>query len=121
MRKALVPLLTIVCVWESTEFVLAIGRGRGLVPLTFPRLQTGLILATLFTLLVHEAGHLLAGRIVGWRCVRFRIGCCELVRKAAGWKLHWTRRGFSGGVVCVPSASVGFRQSNAFYTAGGPL
>jgi hypothetical protein len=104
--------------------------------LTFHFLAAFLSLLVLYAgflplVLIHEAGHFLAGRACGFRLARFRIGPAELVmpnvfkpEDRPKWKWHWRWRSLWSG-------SIGMRAKNdaqtrmllryLVYLAGGPL
>lgn len=83
---------------------LALGGGLGVVLAmhadTAPRLLLDfalLMLAAYAQLILHEAGHLLAGLLTGYRFVSFRIGSLMLLRQQGRFRLARFRLAGTGG------------------------
>lgn len=121
MTRVVFQVMVVLWATLSTEFVLGIGRHRGFDVSGVRLLWLQLAGVAVFSLLVHETGHWLAGRAVGWRCLTFRIGPFKLVHLAAGWRIKWNKLDFGGGVACYPPSFDGFAKSITWFTAGGPL
>ena len=71
--------------------------------------------------ITHEAGHCIAGALMGWRCVRLGIGPFELLRHARGWTV---RRGRIWGwhaafVGQVPPGFSNYRREKTLTLLGG--
>lgn len=79
--------------------------------------------AVLLVLLVHELGHLLAGRLVGFRAFLLIVGPMRLERQASGWSLQLNKSlGLAGGLAgSAPMDSKDLRRRTAIMVAGGPL
>ena len=78
------------------------------------------LLALTFPLgvLIHEAGHCVAGLALGQRCRRFVIGPLEV---ADGWKIRLIPIRRAGMVDLVPSTFEGFRWQRAVIAVAGPF
>jgi hypothetical protein len=80
-----------------------------------------LIAATLITTGVHEAGHAVAGRLVGFGFFQICVGPVSITRGVQGLKTrlnyHWTLLGY---VVSVPRHRGGLRWRKFVFTLGGP-
>jgi len=75
-------------------------------------------------IVIHEAGHALAGLAVGMKPVAFGVGPLRIERGERGWHLHWGggMAGIAGFVMLLPPAdAVVRRREQAIYTLGGPL
>lgn len=74
-------------------------------------------------LAVHEAGHLVAGRIMGFRFGFFAIGPVWLAREGASIRLRWNRlpAAWGGMALAYPTDTRALAARMAFYAAGGPL
>src|SRR5690606_14570496 len=72
---------------------------------------------------VHEAGHLLAGHLVGLRLVWCRVGPLGVLRTPRGLRVVWTgmEEYDSGEVGMVPADEERFRWRYAWTIAGGLL
>lgn len=82
-----------------------------------------LVVVTWLQILVHEAGHALAGALVGRRFAGAGIGPLQVDRGAGGrLTFRWTRsiRGIAGYAVMMPRARESRRRAAAFIL-GGPL
>ena len=114
-------LLVAVYIHFSLNFLNRAAHAAGFPQPSFLAAQGLLAIAILMLVLSHEAGHWIAGRAVGWRCLRLRLGPLALVRSGRGWKLRWTRWEVAGAVAFAPSGLEGYRKADAIFTAGGPL
>lgn len=77
-------------------------------------------------LLVHEVGHLLGGRLVGFRALLLIVGPVRLERNATGWRWRLNRSlALAGGLAAsVPTLAVepsSLRVRTAVMVAGGPV
>lgn len=75
-------------------------------------------------ILIHEAGHAVAGLAGGLRAVAFGVGPLRMERGADGWRLRWggSVAGISGFAMLLPPAdAVPRRREQALYLLGGPL
>jgi hypothetical protein len=77
-------------------------------------------------LLVHEVGHLLGGRFVGFRALLLIVGPVRLERNATGWRWRLNRSlALAGGLAAsVPTLAVepsSLRVRTAVMVAGGPV
>lgn len=75
---------------------------------------------------VHEVGHAVAGRMVGFRLVSLRVGPVCFSRDTGHWRLAWQRLGpaglaglMLGLVTCTPEGGRMVRLRWALFTAGG--
>jgi hypothetical protein len=74
-----------------------------------------------FSILLHELGHLVAGLLVGERFTSIRVGPIQVNR---GWKIswHWTRHAvLTGGTSTLPVTWSGLRWKLFFSTLAGPI
>ena len=73
-------------------------------------------------LAVHEAGHLIAGRIIGFRFGFFAIGPIWIAREGAGVRLCWNRlpAAWGGMALAYPTDTRALASRMAIYSAGGP-
>lgn len=109
-------------------FVLAFvaDKGMGALPPTNVAVAlAALLLAFWPQLVLHEAGHALAGLARGMRAVAFGIGPFRVERSSTG-RWHWRRgggiRGIAGFAALVPQRGRGFgRGDQLLFAAGGPL
>lgn len=75
-------------------------------------------------ILIHEAGHAIAGIAAGCKPLAFGVGPLRLERGEGGWQLRW-----GGGIAGIggfamllpPSDAVPRRREQALYLLGGPL
>lgn len=75
-------------------------------------------------IVIHEAGHAVAGLAVGMKPVAFGVGPLRLERSGAGWHLRWGGgiAGIAGFAALLPPAdAVARRREQALYLLGGPL
>jgi hypothetical protein len=105
----------------STMGMIRIGEARGFDLRAFPLYQIQIPLATLVSLVIHEAGHWAAGTAVGWRCLSIQIGPYQFVQRAVGWQVQRTAWSSGGAVAAIPASYEDFRKCAACLTAGGPV
>ena len=71
--------------------------------------------------ITHEAGHCIAGALMGWRCVRLGFGPLEFLRQARGWRVQrgrmWGRH--AAFVRQVPPSFSNYRREKAATLLGG--
>lgn len=90
---------------------------------TLPQLLVGfvlLFLAVYAQLILHEAGHLIAGLLTGYRFVSFRIGSLMLLRR--GGRFVWARyrlAGTGGQCLMAPPELKDGAYPNGLYHLGG--
>ncbi len=74
-------------------------------------------------LLAHELGHLLGGRLVGFRAFLLIIGPFRMERGALGWVWHRnTSLSLAGGMAgSAPADAVNLRTRSGVMVAGGPV
>jgi hypothetical protein len=83
----------------------------------------GLPLTFALAMVLHEAGHLLAGRLAGLRPLFARVGPLTFTRIGFGWgwKCGWDwKAGWLGGFAAC-NLSVASRWRRLLFIAGGPL
>ncbi|WP_219339603.1 site-2 protease family protein [Luteimonas salinisoli] len=83
-----------------------------------------LVLAMLWLqVVVHEAGHAVAGLLTGRRLMGAGIGPLRLERGMGGWRLRWGGgiRGLAGFAALLPDARAESRRAAAVFILGGPL
>jgi len=108
-------------VWWSLGVV---NRMSHVLGFTRPSLASRMLMmaaSAVVLLVVHECGHCLAGRAVGWRFLRLRIGPLGLVREAKGLRIRWIRWDLGGGATFAPTSMDGFATADLIFTAAGPL
>ena len=102
------------------------GAGSGRLDLDRPEI-IGLIVVLLLTLhlmlLAHELGHLIGGRLVGFRAFLLIVGPIRLERGDAGWHLHMNRSAalWGGLAGSTPTNGANLRLRSAVMIAAGPL
>jgi hypothetical protein len=80
-----------------------------------------LLAVLLLTIVVHELGHLLAGRAAGLHPRLLHLGPLGLLRTPAGWRLQLgSDRLLGAQVLAVPDSPAGLRRRHATMIAGGP-
>lgn len=93
-------------------------------PLQWVLLLAGAAVTVLAVLAVHEAGHLLAGRLVGFRFLLFIAGPVRVAREGGQVRLGWNRNlSLAGGLAATgptPDRLERLRQRTAVMVAGGP-
>ncbi len=74
-------------------------------------------------ILMHEAGHAVAGYLSGQRLLAFGVGPLRLERQGDGWVLRWSRsiNAIAGFVLMLPRSDSPGRSSSTIYLLGGPL
>lgn len=91
--------------------------------------QTGILLPLLLvgvvfwlTVLVHEGGHWLGGRLTGMQCFAVAVLWVHLERREARWRLHLRKRrpGSVGHVISLPLGFEQLRRRIALFVAAGP-
>ncbi len=85
-------------------------------------LLAGVLLGLWPNILLHEAGHALAGMARGMRLVAAGIGPLRLERRAQGWEIRrgGAIQGLGGFAALVPVAGRGSRLDMAVMLVGGP-
>ncbi len=81
------------------------------------------VLALHVILLAHELGHLLGGRLVGFRAFLLVVGPMRLERGDGGWRLHLNRSAalWGGLAGSAPTDARNLRARSAVMIAAGPL
>lgn len=80
--------------------------------------------ASWLQMLVHEAGHALAGIARGMHLLAIGLGPLRVERTQAGWHTRWARNvaGIGGFAVLIPTPGRALRRiDQAIFTLGGPL
>mgnify|MGYP001381381839 CR=1 FL=1 len=75
------------------------------------------------TIVIHELGHLLGGRLVGFRAFLLIVGPLRLERSTTGWRFAMNRSiALAGGLAgTAPTDTHRVRQRTAVVIAGGPI
>ncbi|MGK7312515.1 MAG: hypothetical protein ACN0LA_09770 [Candidatus Longimicrobiales bacterium M2_2A_002] len=85
----------------------------------------GAVGAVVAVLAVHEAGHLLAGRLVGFRFLLFIVGPLRVAREGdrvqVGWNRSLSLAGWLAATGPTPDRLERLRRRTAIMVAGGPL
>ncbi len=81
------------------------------------------LVAILLVLLAHEVGHLVGGRLVGFRAFLLIVGPMRLERSDAGWSMHLNKSlGLYGGLAGSAATDArDLRRRSAVMVAGGPV
>jgi len=114
-----IVLAVVVYVWRFFDLLEAAGAARGFPEPSILDFQLYMVLGCAAQIVVHEGGHWLALRAVGWGCLRFQVGPLRLKRGRNGWEAEW-RWSLAALVAGIPTFSR-FRVKNAIFAAGGSL
>lgn len=108
--------------WGSGSLLRLSGVTSGEASLSPWLLIPGLVLSLLFVLAFHEAGHVVGGKLVGFRFVLFIAGPFKLHSTEGGVRLGLNRSlAMAGGLGgAVPTDSRNLTRRMAVYVAGGP-
>lgn len=71
--------------------------------------------------IIHEAGHVIAGLLVGFPFILVRIGALHLGREGGRWRLRWAGSGGAGGMAAHDIRGARRRRRAAIFTCGGLL
>lgn len=84
-----------------------------------------LLLLPLFFLVIgaHEAGHVLAGKLVRFDFRMYVVGPFMWEKETDGWHFGWNKHlNLAGGmVICLPTDQADLSKRFSIYAAGGPL
>lgn len=125
-------IVAVVGLYAAGRMLGAMLRGGGAAtpapPQLFGSIGTivAVVLAMFGVLLVHELGHLVGGRLAGFRPVLLVLGPFRLERERARWRVRWNRDlalagGLAGALPTGESDPVRLRRATALMVAGGPL
>ena len=119
LGSAFVGGAAVLVVWKVIGIPPAPANLGGLAKLS---LVVGVIVTLHLVLAAHEAGHLIGGKLVGWRATRYVVGPIDLLRMPTGWSLRANRNiGLWGGLaVSLPRDAARLRQRMRVMVAGGP-
>jgi hypothetical protein len=82
----------------------------------------GLVLGLLLIVVIHEAGHLLAGRLVGFRWALIAIGPLQVTQTVRGHRYSLNKAQlFGGGVLCLPAGEDRRLRRHSLITSLGGL
>lgn len=101
----------------SAERAESLSRGQG-------AMLFGLAIAGMFlVILVHELGHLLGGRLVGFRFALLIVGPVEVRRTASGvrWGINSSPALWGGLAASLPLDTSDLRRRTMALVAGGPI
>jgi hypothetical protein len=94
-------------------------------PFQWALLLAGAVVVVLAVLATHEAGHLLAGRLVGFRFLLFIAGPVRVAREGDRVRVGWNRSlSLAGGIAATgptPDRLERLRERTAIMVAGGPV
>ena len=80
------------------------------------------IVAVHLMILLHEAGHLVAGHLAGLPPGGIRVGCFTLIRSGDRWIFRFDPAGFASGMaIPLPREGEGRISSLVWMVAGGPI
>jgi hypothetical protein len=81
------------------------------------------LLAAFLAIVLHELGHLLGGRLAGFRFALLVVGPLRVSRSAEGLQWGWnTALGLAGGLAAsLPTAGCNLRRGILLTVTGGPL
>jgi hypothetical protein len=126
-RSALVTLLFMVA-GAAVGWTLARNGFRPLPDFEFTVMQVGVLVLSLPVLYLvciagHELGHVLAGRLVGFRTLLFVVGPFRLERSEHGFRPAFNRDVMTAGglAAMVPVGLEDLRRRTIVMVAGGPL
>ncbi len=96
-------------------------QGHGL--LVAVSIVVGFLVVFWLQVVLHEAGHALAGIAVGLRPIALGVGPIRLQRGADRWHFRWTRaiQGIGGFAILLPPNGEQSVRQSAIYLFGGPL
>lgn len=100
--------------------------GLGLDALDKVGMAAIIVVAAVAALVVHEVGHLVGGRLAGFRALLLIVGPVRLKRGGAGWRWRLNRSlALAGGLAAsVPTTAMepsSLRGRTAIMVAGGPI
>lgn len=83
----------------------------------------GFIATGWLQVVLHEAGHALAGMAMGLQPLALGVGPLRAERGATGWRVNWSRsiRGIGGFAILLPREGAQTPRQTAAYLLGGPL
>jgi hypothetical protein len=84
----------------------------------------GFLPALFLGILLHELGHLVAGRLAGFEFYRILAGPWMLARESSGYKLRFLPKrilAVSGQTSMIPRTTENLRRGFALFAAGGPV
>ena len=84
----------------------------------------GFLPALFLGILLHELGHLVAGRLAGFEFYRILAGPLMLARESSGYKLRFLPKrilALSGQTAMIPRTAENLRRGFALFAAGGPV
>lgn len=81
----------------------------------------GMVVTCPLAILLHEAGHLLAGLAAAEHCRRFVVAPLEVVHTTQGWRVRWIRKFGIGLVDLAPRTYARFRLRRGMTVAGGAV
>jgi hypothetical protein len=115
--------MTLACAFLLGGYALLwqIGEVRGINPPPWIVRLAFLAPATVVSVVVHEAGHRIAGAAVGWRCVRFGFGPFEFYRVGAGWERQRVKMLWGAFVRQVPASFIRFRREKVVTLMSSPI
>jgi hypothetical protein len=116
----------LVAAWVGDSFVLVmsaplVDSGRAPPSLFLGAFCLGILVTFFLALMVHEAGHLLGGWLVGLTPQFASVGPFTFTHHLDGWRLGWDCRQpwFGGSALCVPEPAN--LEQEAVHIAAGPL
>jgi hypothetical protein len=119
MILVLTVLIAVLTHWDG-KLLHATGEARGFAHPPFLMSEVYMIVANIGFVVAHEAGHWIAGRALGWRCLEFRIGPLALVRRPEGWRFRRMKFDAFGAVLFSPTTFDDLARSLSIHVAGGP-
>jgi hypothetical protein len=99
----------------------SLGAYRGFEAAPFPLHYAFLALAVLVAVLVHESGHRIAGKLMGWNCTAFGFGPFAFYRDRKVWKRQRVKVLWGAFVRQMPPGFARYRQQKALTLMSGPL
>jgi hypothetical protein len=119
--------------WSQLGLAALFSLGMMLIVLFDPSLAASLFVALwdralwllpcLFLgIVVHESGHLIAGKIVGFQTFLFCVGPLDARRRDGGWRIRVTvsKMSASGMIISAPVSLENLSANLLFGIAGGP-
>lgn len=127
-NKVLKSLSFVLFLIAFTGFGYFIGKMGASASVEIPRI-TVVLIAVLFIPIffivvgIHEAGHALAGKWVGFDFRMYIVGPFMWNKEETGWRFQWNKNvNLAGGmVVCMPTDTDDLGRRFSVYAAGGPV
>jgi hypothetical protein len=119
--NVLIHVIGVAAAFAGSKLLAGMARSSGLPQVLPSMFLLKLVLAIALVLIVHEAGHAIAGVALGMKLVSFAIGPFHWWRGDGRWKFFFRPGRFLiGQTLVVPSRISGFRRNKILQVAAGP-